>query len=379
MLQGYRILQIAAAAACTYLILTFLSFESRATEWRQNISHLSHSGVSDRDLAHIQNETLGFEHIYAIGMKERPDKRDFLDVAASVTGFKVDWLEGVRPDELKQKAMPNGLTLSDTKPAIVACWRAHMNALVKIIENSYSSALIFEDDADWDVNIKSQLHEFARGLHSLQGNEKVSQEHPYGTDWDVLWIGGCGSEPNKNETQFYAIPNDPTLPSHQYRRWDLGGTPDSWKEQFPEDSTRFAFRAEAACCLFGYAVSNRGARKILAALSIDHLEQPVDNAMSGLCGGNSGRRQIDCFATFPQLIGTYRKAGPASSDSEIENYSENQYHEEVSNYVMYSTRRNIHRLVAGEETVYAQWDDVPWAEGQINPKELIYPHGILVN
>ena len=40
-------------------------------------------------------------------MKERTDKRDFLDVAASVTGFKVDWLEGVRPDELKQKAMPN--------------------------------------------------------------------------------------------------------------------------------------------------------------------------------------------------------------------------------------------------------------------------------
>lgn len=40
-------------------------------------------------------------------MKERPDKRDFLTLAALETGFEVDWLDGVRPSELRQKAMPN--------------------------------------------------------------------------------------------------------------------------------------------------------------------------------------------------------------------------------------------------------------------------------
>lgn len=40
-------------------------------------------------------------------MKERPDKRDFLTLAAIETGFEVDWLDGVRPSELRQKAMPN--------------------------------------------------------------------------------------------------------------------------------------------------------------------------------------------------------------------------------------------------------------------------------
>ena len=40
-------------------------------------------------------------------MKKRTDKRDFLTLAASILGFKVEWLDGVRPDELHSKAMPD--------------------------------------------------------------------------------------------------------------------------------------------------------------------------------------------------------------------------------------------------------------------------------
>lgn len=40
-------------------------------------------------------------------MKERTDKRDFLTLAASVSGFNVEWLDGVRPDDLSPKAMPD--------------------------------------------------------------------------------------------------------------------------------------------------------------------------------------------------------------------------------------------------------------------------------
>lgn len=48
-----------------------------------------------------------FEHIYAIGLPERTDKRDFLSLAASISGFKVEWLDGVKPKTLQEKAMPN--------------------------------------------------------------------------------------------------------------------------------------------------------------------------------------------------------------------------------------------------------------------------------
>ncbi|KAJ5415587.1 hypothetical protein N7465_004282 [Penicillium sp. CMV-2018d] len=384
MIGRRNVLQVAVAAALiAYLLCTLLVRNFGDILWSTSLPDLSRNYMADSVFEHIQNNTLGFEHIYAISMKERTDKRDFLTLAASVSGFNVEWLDGVRPDDLNPKAMPDGLNPSLVKPTVVACWRAHMNALVNVISNSYSTALILEDDADWDVNLKSQLGEFARGLHSLKGTKFVSEEAPYGIDWDLLWIGGCASGPNANETSFYAIPMDPTVPrAHHRATW--GGPTNQWKQQYPElaeDSTRFIYRAEMGCCMFGYAVTTKGARKIVSALSIDHLDKPVDDALSELCAGANGRHKIECWAPFPNLIGTYRKAGSASRDSDIESNNAAEFHEELAWNMVYSTRRNIHQLVAGGETVYSQWkdEDVPWSSKAIKHREFAYPTGYLVN
>lgn len=250
----------------------------------------------------------------------------------------------------------------------------------RVVENSYSTALIMEDDADWDVSIKSQLSEFAHGLHAMKGNQKVSKEAPYGTDWDLLWIGGCMSGPSLNETRFYAIPMDPTVASIK-QRGGTQGIPESWQERFPEDSTRYIYQAESGCCLYGYAVTSRGAKKIIAALSVDHLEIPVDNALSDLCGGLSGRRQIECYASSPNFIGTYKRAGPASRDSDIESYDEKNYHAERSWNMVFSTKQNIQRLVAGEGTVRSQWhhETETWQMKNMDLNEFTYPQGFVVS
>ncbi|KAJ5912336.1 hypothetical protein N7504_001219 [Penicillium tannophilum] len=375
--KHHRAFQVVVAAFFTGCLLFVFSRNSEQTNWPHGLNHLSRDTVDDSVLAHIQNQTLGFEHVYAIGFKERTDKRDFLTLAASVTGFKVEWQEGVKPDDLLQKAMPNGANLNDTEPSIIAAWRAHMNTLISVIENGYSTALVFEDDADWDVNIKSQLREFARGLHALQENGKVSKEAPYGTDWDVLWIGGCGTGPDKNQTRFYAIPDDPTNPPARAQS-TLGGPLESWTEQFPQDSTRFIFKAESGICTIGYAITRRGAQKILAALAIDHLGQPFDNALSTLCGGVGDRRRIECYAPFPQLVNTHRRAGSSSRDSQIVANGDDTWHDEESFAIVYSAKRNIHRLVAGEETVYSQYGEMSWSQEELSMKQFTYPEGHLV-
>ncbi|KAJ5761970.1 uncharacterized protein N7511_005352 [Penicillium nucicola] len=374
--RTYRIFSIIIALFISYILFSLLIGNTPETLWPQNLSRFSQSGIRDGALDRISNGTLGFEHVYAIGLKERTDKRDFLTVSAAVSGFQVEWLDGVRPQELQQKALPEGYNLSVTDPNAIGCWRAHMNALSNVLTNSYSTALILEDDADWDVNIKSQLQEFAHGLHSLKGS-KPTEQTPYGTDWDLLWIGGCASGPDTNETRYYAIPEDPTVPSVK-NRGTWSGPLDSWKEVFPEDSTRFVYRAREGCCTYGYAVSNRGAKKILTALAIDHIEAPVDNAMSELCGGTGDRQRIECFAPFPNLIGTYRPAGPAYKDSDIQS-GDQTIHEEVAHNMVYSTRRNIHRLISDEEIIISQWGKESWSPAEIRPKEFVYPQGYLVN
>ncbi|KAL5691837.1 hypothetical protein EMGR_006520 [Emarellia grisea] len=349
--------------ASVYLLWPVIQTSYRDTNW----SFISRDVLSDDKLSHTQNETLGFEHIYAIGLKERTDKRDFLTLASLAAGFKVDWIDGVRPDELDPRSLPNTVT--------------NGIELSRVLQNSYTTALILEDDADWDVALKMQLREFARGVRLLNGEENAPKTAPYGTDWDILWIGGCASGPGANETTFFAIPDDPTVPSPD-KRDGWGGPLETWKQQYPNlpiGTTRFLYRAEMGCCTYGYAVTREGAKKILAALSVDRLDCAVDNAMSDLCAGTNGRRQLKCFATFPNLIGTYRHAGPASRDSDINGGDDASWHEAQAWNMVYSTRLNIHQLVAGERKVYSQHEnEKSGAITELDLAEIHYPRGVLV-
>ena len=66
------------------------------------------------------------------------------------------------------------------------------------------SALIMEDDADWDVLLKPQLVEFAHGTRYLQGVKVQTTQSPYGDDWnESLRLGldeskSCKEQPNQN-------------------------------------------------------------------------------------------------------------------------------------------------------------------------------------
>jgi len=95
------------------------------------------------------NSTLGFERVFAIGLKERTDKRDAVALTSSLLGFNVDWIDGVRGESIPDKAVPFGTDRKKLWENNLGSWRGHMNAVREIIEKNYSSALIMEDDMDW--------------------------------------------------------------------------------------------------------------------------------------------------------------------------------------------------------------------------------------
>ncbi|KAL4924534.1 uncharacterized protein BDV17DRAFT_295304 [Aspergillus undulatus] len=379
-----KLIKATAGLFCACVILALFFNNQNGYQTTRNLIHAGRSRLENAMFERIKNETLGFQHIYAIGLKERTDKHDSLSLAASLTGMKVEWLEGVRPGDVSQKALPQGMDNPDIPYTVVLCWRAHMNALRSVVENKYATALVMEDDADWDVTIRPQLREIARGVRELSGNHKAPRKEPYGANWDLLWLGGCATVQGKNETELYAIPDDPTTISVDRRGpWDGPiGPSDTWKNQHPDisiDSTRFVYRAGHGCCLYGYAVTYEGARKILAALSLERSAE-VDNSLGDLCGGKNGRQQIRCFGVYPNVIGTFKPAGPNSRSSDIQNYTTDEWRQAESWNMVYSTRMNLQRLVAGEETVYSQWNTsfIPWSKGEIKRGELQYPRGYVV-
>jgi hypothetical protein len=153
----------------------------------------------------IANGTLGFAAIFALGLPDRTDKRDAMELSAALTGLKLTWSDGVQGDTMNPKAVPPVHT--DPDPAArmkldaeVGCWRGHMNILQKIVKEGLGSALILEDDADWDVRIEQQMQQFAVATQDVLAQKPRSanptrphHDSPYGDDWDLFWIGHLGA------------------------------------------------------------------------------------------------------------------------------------------------------------------------------------------
>lgn len=324
--------------------------------------------------ASITNSTLGFEKVFAIGLRERSDKRDALALMSSLVGFDIEWVDGVRGESVPDKAVPFGTDRKLLWENNLGSWRSHMNAVRGIVEGNLTSALIMEDDMDWDVRLKTQLIQISAGTRHLQTLPPYAppvaldiaariplSTSPYGSDWDLLWLGHCGevfpdalpenhiyatdatTPQHLSTTTKYTISNDPTVPP-----------PDHTKgfqtySDFPH--TRWVHQTGGPICTFAYALSQRGAQKVLYDLSIDHLTGPFDNSLADLCrfGKEPGRLGMRCFSVTPGLFSHHKAKGLVSGDSDIQAYGgrgdvRDKGHSEN---IVWSARLNIGGLLRG--------------------------------
>ena len=289
----------------------------------------------------ILNRTLGFQSVFVISMPFRSDKHDAWSVMTSLFDLDYRLIDGVDGTTIPAKALP--YTFS-RKATVTGCWRAHMNVLRHIVDRNISTALIFEDDADWDVALRSQLVQFALGsrwLLSTSPNNTTTPiwptanltkpYSPYGENWDLLWLGQCGSNPDAADPRRFVIPNDPTVESGS----------DGAETQARE------IRVETnGVCTAAYAISYEGARKALYYMSMQPYDNPVDLGYGGLCGSN----HFTCIAAEPSIIGVHRLEGKSSKNSDIEDGGDTLENAHTDR-VVWSAKMNAERLLRGETKV----------------------------
>lgn len=227
--------------------------------------------------------------------------------------------------------------------------------------------MIFEDDADWDVTFKSQLVEFAHGARFLQEPKDKSQStyskshephSPYGDDWDLLWLGHCGARNREDEDQkYYVIHDDPTAVPQRlwgYPRRQPNLTPASLRGE----NTRVVFSPVRGLCMFGYALSLRGAQRLLYHQSISGRAAVSDRALQSIC--NTRFMGFNCIAPYPTLVGTHKAAGVTAKDSDRENTSKAQggYRKVAeTGQIVFSTRLNLEKLMNPQENAVSQWPE----------------------
>ena len=294
-------------------------------------------------------------------MVHRTDKRDAFAVSASLSGFDFNITDGVDGSAISSQALPHTMA---QKPSVLGCWRAHLNVWRDMIRRRVSSTIIFEDDADWDVGLRAQMIELAKGARYSMDEKQSNPNSPYGDNWDLLWIGHCGTAPAPWTDRRYVIRNDLTVTPPE-SRFDVGKPDMSRWEGSPntDNKTRVVFPALGGCCRMSYALTLRGAQKAVYRLSMLPFNSPGDWGLNSMCQDRDlGFR---CVSAYPSIVGLYRAPGNTSRDSDI-NASEGEIVERGhSERLVFSTRINTQRLLNGETKFESAFPDATGAEMEL--------------
>ncbi|KAI1504872.1 glycosyltransferase family 25 protein [Biscogniauxia marginata] len=375
----------------------------------------------------VLNSTLGFEKIFVINLPARTDRRDAMSLAGAVSNLSFTWVSGLTGDQVPAIAVSaNGAASGLRSPGARGSWRSHMNAVEAVIEQDLGSALIMEDDVDWDVRLKRQLLDFASASRTWLGEESrsrdpqqqqqqqselrgptsqppaltlgnersagmaMSEEYGkhtippsenaiirdgrkattgsiYGEDWDVLWLGHCGTDlPGPSQRDVVsplkvALASDETVPHPQHLRPHPFALPDKLGEAYPP-RTRLVHAPRGTVCSLAYAVSRRGARKLarrffggegpppyqwdlmLRDWCQGGFAPPDDGGQRMTRGGGGGGDPPVCVTVQPPLVSHYYAGGGAS---DIRGQGGGYARGRGSPYIRLSVRANLRRLVAG--------------------------------
>lgn len=282
-----------------------------------------------------------------------------LQTAAAFTGLNLaapkqpDWSEEeVNVFRQKKKSSSVGSARHKNEygigPGQARCWLGHLNALRYVLENGWATALIMEDDADWDINLKEQMQLVAPMIRELTTATSNSSS-PYGDSWDILWLGHSGDPIDFKEGRFKAT-IDQTLPESTIYRHVYGG-----RSYFPP-KLRVVHYSVAPLCTFAYAVTRAAALKIYA-LSRGGQDRIITMMLRKWCTHG----MLRCVTVNPELFHHHKRADEVASHiAMVEGWTERAAPAELTYTanIRYSARCNSDSTTL--VTCQSDWESDQW-------------------
>lgn len=268
------------------------------------------------------NATLGFGGLYVVSGPGSP-RRQHLEQAAAVTELQLTIPEQVSWSDAD---ISNFRWHNETESKIgigsAKAWLSHHLVLKAFLASGLETALIFEDDVDWDIRLRTQqiprAQKAARSLSSASSS--WSSQYPWGdpADWDLFYLGHCGDyfndlsekvgvghhHPSDLERIPHVVFPDPTMPF----RTDIHPFTASLFTalQIPEQH-RLLHASQWPLCTFGYAVTRAAAQKILSTVAPEKEDISrdliaYDAALLSGCRDKDVPWSIKCYTVQPELF-----------------------------------------------------------------------------
>ncbi|KAK7186139.1 hypothetical protein DPSP01_000791 [Paraphaeosphaeria sporulosa] len=273
------------------------------------------------------NRTLGFGGAVVVS-KEGSNRRHAFVQQANVTEFDVTIPKQPQWTESDVQKFRNSQE-DDVQHGSILAWMGHLNVLQWFLDSGLETALVLEDDLDWDIRLRNiqipLAANAARTLmppkRSLRPPTRLPQNRTqYWGDhgaWDLLYLGHCGDYFNRvtyDGLVFDSKPftlndvphltyHDPTMPP----RSELHPLTQHLFSilNIPEHGRTF-HRSKFPLCSFAYAVTRPAAELLLTALAPPKLKpggpRAFDVALLHAC--LKGARETNSITT--------RWANPAS-------------------------------------------------------------------
>lgn len=173
-------------------------------------------------------------------------------------------------------------------------WFAHLDMIKFVVASGFSTALLVEDDVDWDVEILNQMRLVSDNLRNFTGASDIDP-NPYGSGWDVLWLGHCGSVIDK-EKPILVYPDETRCPNELW----LGFGKDELRDNVPEGYRAVHEVTIRAVCTYAYGITAESGQKILELMARGD-GSAYDLQLSYYCATGDLR----CIVANPQVMNHY--------------------------------------------------------------------------
>ncbi|KAL2690641.1 hypothetical protein IWX47DRAFT_426871 [Phyllosticta citricarpa] len=259
------------------------------------------------------NSTLGFGAIYVVSKENSPRRKGLLQ-AANVT--EIDLTLPVQPqwtlEDEDNFRLPENSTLG--RGSLLA-WLGHLHSLKKFIESGAETALILEDDVDWDIRLRSQQAPLVASAVRAILPDAPFPRYPYGNpkDWDLLYMGHCGDYWHGMDVGFepgHVVPENLTKTPHI--AFHDSSLPDfdnlhPWTTSLLQnlnvtEHTRLVHRSRFPLCTFGYAVTRMSAFRLLTELAGRESNRPGAHAYDVTILRACISDGLRCWSINPELF-----------------------------------------------------------------------------
>uniref|UniRef100_A0A3Q1HE24 Glycosyl transferase family 25 domain-containing protein n=1 Tax=Anabas testudineus TaxID=64144 RepID=A0A3Q1HE24_ANATE len=221
-------------------------------------------------------DTVGFDNIFLINLKRRQDRRTRMLKSMASLGLRVTLMDAVDGKLLNTsqlhalgiEMMPgykdpySGRALTRGE---IGCFLSHHSLWTQVIERSLQKILVLEDDVRFEPRFKRRLQAIMDDVDKAQ------------LDWDLIYVGRKRMQVQQPEQAVEGVNN---LVEADYSYWTLG-----------------------------YALSQQGARKLLAAQPLTRM-LPVDEFLPVMFNKHPNTqfmshfepRDLKAFSVEPLLI-----------------------------------------------------------------------------